>query len=545
MTPVEQIKQKLNIVDVVSAYVTLNQAGNTYKGKCPFHNEKTPSFFVSPERGTYYCFGCGAKGDIFSFVQQFEGLDFMGSLKLLAEKAGVELTYNQVKDNKSDLYQIMEEATQFFEKNLSKHPEVRDYLHKRGLTDETIKEFRIGWIANEWRATHDHLKKYQESDVEKVGLIKKTEKGYYDRFRGRIMFPISDSSGRVIAFTGRIFVDDGESAKYLNSPDTVLYDKGTTIYALDKAKNDIRKKGYTILVEGQMDLIMSHQAGITNTVAVSGTALTEHMLTTLRRYSPNVIIAFDSDTAGKNAAYRASLMALGLGMDVKVADVPGEKDPADLILKDKEEWKEVLRKATPIVEFELNQILATVEKRKQSKAITDRVLPVIAAIDSEMQKSIFVKLIQEKTGIPETAVWEDVRKIKKKDVPQKEIEKPPVIEKHDLIIRKIFGIAYATQDDKLLKEIEKILGARYAGISKDMEMVKGELMFEFEMRKGNIEKEKIELIKNLEEDVLKKRFTKIMQDITKAEKAKDIKRAEELLKECQVITNRLREIKDL
>ncbi len=545
MTPVEQIKQKLNIVDVVSAYVTLQQAGTTYKGKCPFHNEKTPSFFVSPERGTYYCFGCGVKGDIFSFVQQFEGLDFMGSLKLLAEKAGVELTYNQIKDNKSDLYLIMEEATQFFEKNLFKEPKVRDYLHARGLTDETIKEFRIGWIANEWRATHDHLKKYQESDIEKVGLIKKTEKGYYDRFRGRIMFPISDSSGRVIAFTGRIFVDDGESAKYLNGPDTVLYDKGTTIYALDKAKNDIRKKGYSILVEGQMDLIMSHQVGITNTVAVSGTALTEHMLTTLRRYSPNVIIAFDADTAGKNAAYRASLMALALGMDVKVADVPGEKDPADLILKDKEEWKDVLRKATPIVEFELNQILATVEKRKQSKAITDKLLPIIASIDSEMQKSQFVKLIQEKTGIPETAVWEDVKKIKKKDIPQKEIEKPPVIEKHDLIIKKIFGIAYATQDDTLLKEIEKILGARYVGISKDMEMVKGELMFEFEMRKGNIEKEKIELIKNLEEDVLKKRFTDIMQEITKAEKAKDNTRAEELLKECQVITNRLREIKDL
>jgi DNA primase len=293
-----------------------------------------------------------------------------------------------------------------------------------------------------------------------------------------------------------------------------------------------------------MDLIMSHQAGIKNTVAVSGTALTEHMLTTLRRYTPNVIIAFDSDTAGKNAAYRASLMALALGMDVKVSD-NGEKDPADLILKNPESWKDVLRKATPIVEFELEQILATVEKRKQSKAIIDKVLPIIASISSEMQKSQFVRLIKEKTGIPEEAIWEDIQKIKKKDIPQKEIEKPPVIEKHDLIIKKIFGIAYATQDDTLLKEIEKILGARYVGISKDMEMVKGELMFEFEMRKGNVEKEKIELIKNLEEDVLKKRFTEIMQEITKAEKAKDNKRAEELLKECQVITNRLREIKDL
>lgn len=535
MNPVEQIKQKLNIVDVVSAYVTLQNAGNTYKGKCPFHNEKTPSFFVSPERGTYYCFGCGAKGDIFSFVQQFEGLDFMGSLKLLALKAGVELTYNQIKDNKNDLYEIMEEATQFFEKNLTKHPEIREYLYKRGLTDETIKEFRIGWVPNEWRMIYDHLKKFKELDVEKVGLIKKTEKGYYDRFRGRIMFPISDSSGRVIAFTGRIFIDDGESAKYLNSPDTVLYDKGTTIYALDKAKNDIRKKGYTILVEGQMDLIMSHQAGIKNTVAVSGTALTEHMLTTLRRYSPNVIIAFDSDTAGKNAAYRASLMALSLGMDVKVANVPGEKDPADLILKNKEDWKEVLRKATPIVEFELNQILTTVETRKQSKAITEKVLPIIASLDSEMQKSLFVKLIHDKTDIPESAIWEDIKKVKKKDIPKKEVERPPQVEKHELIIRKIFGIAYATEDDNLLKEIERILGQRYTGISKDMEMVKNEIIFEFENRKGDREKEKKELLVNLEEDVLKKRRREIEKEIADPEK----------LKEYQHINKRLRDIDKL
>lgn len=543
MTPVEQIKQKLNIVDVLSSYVTLINAGNTYKARCPFHNEKTPSFFISPERGTYYCFGCGAKGDIFSFVQQFEGLDFMGSLKMLAEKAGVELTFSQTKDNKSDLYQIMEEATAFYEKNLAKEPKVRDYLHARGLTDETIKDFRIGWAPDEWRVVHDHLKKYQVSDIEKVGLIKKTEKGYYDRFRGRIMFPISDSSGRVIAFTGRIFVDDKEQAKYLNSPDTVLYDKGTTIYALDKAKIDIKKKNYTILVEGQMDLIMSHQAGITNTVAVSGTALTEHMLTMLRRFSPNVLIAFDSDTAGKNAAYRAALMALGLGMDVKVADVPGEKDPADLILKDKNEWREVLKNATPIVEFELNQILKTTEKRKLSKAITDKVLPVIASIESEMQKSHFITLIKEKTGISEEAIWEDVRKIKKKEIKKPEAIPVP-LPKEDLITRKIFALAFSKNDPELIKKIKKILGDTYEAIEKDMEMVRQELVFEVEMGKSD-EREEEELLRNLEEDILKNKFAELMKEITLAEKQKDIHRAEILLAECQKISIRLRALKEI
>lgn len=541
MTPVEQIKQKLNIVDVLSSYVTLINAGNTYKARCPFHNEKTPSFFISPERGTYYCFGCGAKGDIFSFVQQFEGLDFMGALKMLAEKAGVELTHTHVKDNKSDLYQILEEATQFFEKNLTKHPEIRDYLHKRGLTDETIKDFRIGWVPDEWRAVHDHLKKYQISDIEKVGLIKKTEKGYYDRFRGRIMFPISDSSGRVIAFTGRIFVDDKEQAKYLNSPDTVLYDKGTTIYALDKAKVEIKKKNYTILVEGQMDLIMSHQAGIINTVAVSGTALTEHMLTMLRRFSPNVLIAFDADTAGKNAAYRASLMALGLGMDVKVADVPGEKDPADLILKDKNEWREVLKNATPIVEFELNQILKTVEKRKLSKAIIDKVLPIIASIDSEMQKSHFITFIKEKTGIAEEAIWEDVRKLKKKEVKKEETKPLP---KEDILTRKIFAFGFYKNEPEFFKKVKEILGETYEGIAKDMEMMRQELLFEIEMQKPD-EREEKELLRNLEEDVLKRKFAELMKEITLAERDKNIPRAEELLAECQKISHRLRALKEI
>src|SRR3989338_177774 len=269
-SPAQQIKERLPIEEIISSYLKLIPAGRNFKAKCPFHNEKTPSFFVSPERNSYYCFGCGAKGDIFTFVEEFEGLDFRGALKLLAVRAGVILeSYNQREEGeKEKLYRITEEASLFFEKNMKNNAEVLSYLKNRGLNDESIKNFRIGFVKNDWRESYSYLtgRGFRDSELEKAGLVKKTEKGYYDRFRGRIMFPISDSSGRIIAFSGRIFVDDGKSAKYLNSPETPIFNKSSVLFGIDKAKEAIRKNNFSILVEGQMDLILAHQAGFKNTV---------------------------------------------------------------------------------------------------------------------------------------------------------------------------------------------------------------------------------------------------------------------------------------
>jgi len=206
-SPVQQIKERLSIEEIVSSYIKLEKAGANLKAKCPFHNEKTPSFFVSPERGNYYCFGCGAKGDIFTFVEEFEGLDFKGALKILADRAGVSLAqYSREKEGgKEKLYKIMEEATKFFEKNLVADKSVSEYLKTRGLEDKTIKDFRIGFIKEDWRLLYSHLKEigFTDEEIERAGLVKRTEKGIYDRFRGRIIFPISDSIGRIIAFSGR------------------------------------------------------------------------------------------------------------------------------------------------------------------------------------------------------------------------------------------------------------------------------------------------------------------------------------------------------
>ncbi len=427
---VEEIKARLAIEDLIGSYIKLEKAGKSFKARCPFHHEKTASFFVSPDRGGYYCFGCGAKGDIFSFVEQFEGLDFKGALKILAERTGVPLVFDQAVDSERDqLFRIMEAAAKYFEGALAQAKEAQEYISSRGVSDKTRTDFRIGWAPLGWRNLYDFLRsqKWSNELIERSGLAKRASDGtgnYYDRFRGRVMFPLCDSSGRVIAFSGRILKDDGQSAKYLNSPDTPLFDKSSVLYGLDKAKSFIRRLDYAILVEGQMDLIMSHQAGIKNTVASSGTALADveanrdgvvNNLGLLRRLSGNIIIAFDADTAGRKAAMRAASIALTLGMDVKIADIQGGKDPADLVAHNPEDWKNILRVAKPIVEFELNNVIREVsDPRKIPRAVRERVLPFVVAIGSATDRAYALKLIADRTDLPEAALWDDLAMIEAK-----------------------------------------------------------------------------------------------------------------------------------
>ncbi|HEY4478461.1 MAG TPA: DNA primase [Candidatus Paceibacterota bacterium] len=552
-TPVEKIKERLGIEEVVGSYIKLEKVGKNLKARCPFHNEKTPSFYISPERESFYCFGCGAKGDIFNFVEQFEGLDFMGALKVLADKAGVSLTFEKIetKNEKERMYMIMEEATKFYEKGLENNKEAEDYLYKRGLKSTTIKDFRIGYIVNDWRLLYFYLKdkKYTDTDIEKVGLIKKPEdksKGYYDRFRNRIMFPIMDSSGRVIAFSGRILHDDGKSAKYLNSPDTLLYNKSTVLYGIDKAKLDIRKKNYSILVEGQMDLVLSHQAGIRNTLAVSGTALADTLISKenivnnlgiVKRLSTNIILAFDSDNAGRRASSRSAEIALSLGMDVKIADLPEGNDPADLVLKDKEGWKNVLRNAKPVVEFQIDKVMKEVkdkklDNRKIPALIREDVLPFILAVQGAMERSGFVKMIKERTGISEEAINKDLGNFDKKKaydtIPSNVRERllDPILRKFGLLIN----------IEREHSAIKRITGnERYNNLIKEVEPFKDALQLEAEVlftnnSKGHVE----ELLLRLEEDIIREELSRIME-------ISDKKTLEEKYKN---LNNRKKEIED-
>ena len=434
MSPVEQIKSKLSIVDVVGSYIKLQKAGGSYKALCPFHNEKTPSFNVSPSRDAFYCFGCNKGGDIFTFVEELEGVQFIDALKILAERAGVELKseHRESRSERDRLLELMEEATVFYEKGSARAKVVTDYLKERGLTDQTIAKFRVGYVPNDWRLLYDHLKgkKYTDAEIERAGLIKQPgEEGGgkrpYDRFRGRIMFPLFDANGKVIAFSGRAFNLPDDSAKYINSPETPLYDKSSYLYGYNFAKQAIRKQNFVIFVEGQVDLIMAHQAGTENTVAVSGTALTANHLALIKRQTDNIVFAFDADPAGLSATTRAFALALQAGMGVRVASIPalpavaeakeGSKmDPADFIKsKGGEAWAEVISGAKHIIDF----YLATLSERgsdarKFREEVEANVLPLVLAMRSKIEQAHFIVEIARRLGVPEKAVWDEVTRLK-------------------------------------------------------------------------------------------------------------------------------------
>jgi DNA primase len=306
-------------------------------------------------------------------------------------------------------------------------------LEKRGLTEKTIAEWRIGFVADDWRALYEYLnnRKFSDNEIEQAGLIKRNERSFYDRFRGRIMFPIRDSAGRVVGFTGRILPenDDGKSAKYLNSPETAVFNKSRLLYGFDLAKLAIKKFDYSIVVEGQMDIIMCHQAGFQNVVATSGTALTPEHLTLLRRISNRVIMAFDADKAGMSAATKAWQLALSLGMEVKIAEFKEGKDPADVILSEngQEKFKEALKNSMHIIDFYIAKILAeagqgqslsdgkkglSFDGRKIGQEVREKILPFLALIESNIEKSHFVKKISDQCGISESAIWDDLKKVK-------------------------------------------------------------------------------------------------------------------------------------
>lgn len=576
---VDQIKSKIDIVSLVSSYIKLDKAGANFKGRCPFHNEKTPSFFVSPDRGSYYCFGCQAKGDIFTFVQEFEGLDFIGSLKVLADKAGVELDQYKggEKSEKERLFSTLDKAVFFYEKKLSENKEALDYLHTRGLTDESIKSFRIGFAPADWRQLMEYLleKGVNEKDMLAVGLIKQKDStmslraSYYDTFRGRIMFPIADSSGRVVGFSGRILVADDLPAgrqvsapKYLNTPETELFNKSEILFGLDKAKKDIRVKDYSILVEGQMDLVMMHQAGLTNTVASSGTALTEMHLQKLRRLSERVMMSFDSDSAGFSASDRSAKIALSLGMDLKLVQMPEGKDPADLAFEDPELLKECFRNSKSIVDFYVDTLLSkNLDPKDLAIEIRKNVLPYIAQMKDKTDQSHWVSVIKKKTFLNEEALWEDLKKIGISSVAYSASRSSaPPGKRVDTIERRVYGIILwrreqnKTGEESVIVSVDlegrakEIFKERFSELEKIFEKEKELLLFETESyynNKANLDRDIDELLTSLEEEYLKRELSLAMISLQKAEQKKESSEVLKFLEECQRISQRINTIKTI
>ena len=557
---VERIKEKINIVDLVSSYIKLEKAGVNYRARCPFHHEKTPSFYVSPERG-YYCFGCSAKGDIFSFVQQFEGLDFRGALKILADRAGVKLEFRRDdgKDEKTKLFDLMEESTKLYENALAQKSEALAYLKNRGLALQTVKNWRIGYAPNDWHWLESRMKKFgTSSEMEMAGLVKKGDKGLYDKFRGRIMFPMFDASGRVIAFSGRAFDEVDNAAKYLNSPETPIFYKSAVLYGLYQGKAKIREQDYIILVEGQMDLLMSHQAGFSNTVATSGTSLTEHHLTIIKRFTNRIKVAYDSDGAGWKASKRAWELALKMGMEIKIAEMPAGSDPADLILKDPQVYADCLKKARHIIDLSIDKILESEkDARLIAKSVKLEVLPYISHLESSMEKSYFVKQVAERCKIDEEAIWQDLERVELEPVEEKIEEKVAVkVDPKNILLDKLLGIYYWQQQretvvidlKKIRAELERVLSlTKLTEYESTIAVRQAELIFEAEVnydRSEVLDREIKELLVKLEVEGLTIDATRLMGEIHELEKQGKTEEAQIKLLEVQGVFQKINRLKN-
>jgi len=369
----EQIRAANDIVDVVGAVVPLKRAGTNFRGLCPFHREKTPSFNVNPQHQIFKCFGCGKGGDVFTFIREYEGMEFMDAVRRLAERASIPLQFEnnpaaqQQKHIKEVLWTIHEQITQRWQTALTNDANgqiARDYLAKRGVTDEAVKLFRLGYAPDAWDDTVNWAKSkgHELAVVDQAGLIIRKEGGehFYDRFRGRLIFPICDEQGRVIGFSGRILAGDGKTAKYVNSPETPIFIKGKVFFGLDKSKRPLLDAESAVICEGQLDLMACYMAGVQNVVAPQGTALTPDHARILKRYVEEVVLCFDADNAGQNAATRSLDPLLAAGLSIRVASIPNGKDPDEFIKQHGgEAFREIIDKAEGFFDWYLKRLSAT------------------------------------------------------------------------------------------------------------------------------------------------------------------------------------------
>lgn len=425
---VSQIKARLSIEELVSQYVQLKKTGKYYKALCPFHKEKTPSFVVSPDKQMAYCFGCQKGGDIFAFLQQLEGLDFSGALKELAQRANVELsttTPSYPKEKKEILLYIQEQACQFFERvlwNDSPGVDVLSYLHQRGMKDETIRRFRLGLAPDSFDQTYSILVKkgFSQQEVVQAGLAiaRDGQSGeIYDRFRLRLMFPISDIQGRVIAFGGRILRDSDEP-KYVNSPETVLYRKSEAAFGLYEAKSSLYSLKKVVLVEGYMDVLASVQAGVSNTVAVSGIALTEDHIRVLKRYADEFILCFDADDAGEKATRRAVELCQKHELEVKIVRPSQGKDPGELAVMSPELWLSNLESAVPYMMYYFD-LYREFEQRGMldRKAVSQELVPLLAGVLNRIEQDMYVKKLAGLWLVSPQIIYDEINRFFRKSKP--------------------------------------------------------------------------------------------------------------------------------
>lgn len=476
MDHIQEIKNNLDIVEVISNYIDVNQAGTNFKARCPFHNEKTASFMVSKEKQIFHCFGCDKGGDVISFVQEYEGISFNEALKILADKANIVLPEytGQRKEDYSRVYEVNKLATEFYQNKLKENTEVSKkvlkYLTNRKTTEESIEKWQLGLSGEDWDELYNYLRKkdYKDEEILKAGLIlkKRDGRGYIDRFRKRLMFSIADTQGRIVGFTSRTLAgiaydEEGFGGKYVNSPQTVVYDKSKILYGWHLGKDAIRQKKYIIIVEGNMDAIAASQTKANNVVAVSGTALTVDQIKLIKRYTENIIFAFDGDSAGSRAVFRGISLGWKEEMNLKVLLLPKGKDPSDVIKDNENNWYNALKDSKPVMDYYFQRILSGVDlsRSDHKKIAVEKLLPIIKFLKNSIEQNHYIKILSDKLNIPLNILENDLEQTKsflenkqsnnlESNIKKKEVSRS--------LIEKILSIAFYKKEylEKLIENIE-------------------------------------------------------------------------------------------
>lgn len=452
---IEEIKIKLDLVEFLRGFLEIKPAGKNFKALCPFHKEKTPSLMVSPERQIWHCFGCGAGGDLFTFLMKYENLEFYEALKVLAEKAGIELRQVSPAEQREFgvLYDLNQTAADFFVEELNRSAVAREYISGRGIKGAVIEEFSLGFAPNNFEDLTIHLinKGFDMRDIVRSGLAIKNERGkVFDRFRGRIMFPLFNSFGKTVGFSGRILpmFEKEEAAKYLNSPETPIFNKSRLVYGLHLAKEAIREKGEIILVEGQLDVVMCRQDEVKNAVGTSGTALTSDHLQVLKRYAPRLILCFDADEAGKQAAERSADLIYSFDLEARILDLGSlkdkkqYKDPAEMIQQKPGLLKTIINQAKPAIEYYLDNYLKAPDLAKKKEGIRI-ILIKIKKMLSPIERHHWLKELADRTALREQDLLEEMERIAPDSLREESFPQPASSERlsrHQIIAERILGI---------------------------------------------------------------------------------------------------------
>jgi DNA primase len=531
MSVVDEIKQRLDIVEVVSSYVTLKKAGRNYKGICPFHAEKTPSFIVFPDTQSWHCFGaCGTGGDVFTFVMRQENQDFAGALSLLAQRAGVSLKQRTEADLAEDklkkrLHEVVETAAEYFHNlllNSTAGETVRSYLAQREINRETISKFQVGYALDDWQALGDYLHErgYKREDILAAGLVIEREdgSGHYDRFRGRLIIPIRDERGGVVGFGARAL--DDSTPKYINSPQTPVFDKSTILFGLDLAKGAIRREGLAVIVEGYMDVLMAHQHQIANVVASMGTALTEAQLKLLARFSKRLALALDADAAGYQATLRSMTLAQEtladrvvpvptpgglikyeshLDIDIRIITLPQGQDPDKVIRESPALWAELVENALPIVDYYFQAVtseLALDSPKGKAEAVR-RLTPIIQEIGNAVERAHYIQKLARLVRVDERTLLGQAgmkgkraksRKVEREELPAREefifgleeyclsalLKRPHLIQSLDEVLRDV-GADGLNVDDFVQAENREIFASWRESLGLDLEGLREKL----------------------------------------------------------------------